>query len=185
MLVMSVFFTVTALQNGGMNSFFVVGLTSLHGTSAAAAGTALSGYLLAAALGTLLGGVLADYSSRHDLTSAAAFAISAVILLFIVLSPPGDILLVAVMTLSGLMQGAIRPARDMMVRAAVPEKAIGKAFGLVSSGTSIGGAVAPVIFGWLIDIGRPDLVFWLLIGFTGLCVLASVAPKEYRSVSVR
>ena len=73
----------------------------------------------------------------------------------------------------------------MMVRAAVPPNAIGKAVGFVSSGTSIGGAVAPVIFGWLIDIGRPDLVFWLLIGFTVLCILASVAPKEYRSVSVR
>jgi len=185
MLIMSVFFTVTALQNGGMQSFFVAGLTSLHGTSAAAAGTALSGYLLAAALGTLLGGVLADFSSRHDLTSAAAFAVSAAILLFIVLSPPGDVVLIAVMTLSGLMQGAIRPARDMMVRAAVPPSAIGKAFGFVSSGTSIGGAVAPVMFGWLIDIGRPDMVFYLLIAFTVLCVLASVAPKEYRSVSVR
>ena len=185
MLIMSVFFTVTALQNGGMQSFFVAGLTSLHGTSAAAAGTALSGYLLAAAIGTLLGGVLADFSSRHDLTSAAAFAVSAAILLFIVLAPPGDIVLISVMTLSGLMQGAIRPARDMMVRAAVPENAIGKAFGLVSSGTSIGGAVAPVMFGWLIDIGRPDLVFYLLIAFTLLCVVASVAPKEYRSVSVR
>ena len=185
MLIMSVFFTMTALQSGGMNSFFVVGLTSLHGTSAAAAGTALSAYLLAAAGGTLLGGLLADYSSRHDLTSAAAFAVSAVILLFIVLHPPGDAALIAVMGLSGLMQGAIRPARDMMVRAAVPPSAIGKAFGFVSSGTSIGGAVAPVIFGWLIDIGRPELVFWLLIGFTVLCILASVAPKEYRSVSVR
>jgi predicted MFS family arabinose efflux permease len=185
MLIMSVFFTMTALQSGGMNSFFVVGLTSLHGTSAAAAGTALSAYLLAAAGGTLLGGVLADYSSRHDLTSAAAFAVSAVILLFIVLSPPGDAVLIAVMGLSGLMQGAIRPARDMMVRAAVPPNAIGKAFGFVSSGTSIGGSVAPVIFGWLIDLGRPDLVFWLLIGFTVLCILASVAPKQYRSISVR
>jgi MFS family permease len=185
MLIMSAFFTMTALQSGGMNSFFVVGLTSLHGTSAAAAGTALSAYLLAAAGGTLLGGVLADYSSRHDLTSAAAFAVSAAILLFIVLSPPGDAVLIAVMGLSGLMQGAIRPARDMMVRAAVPPNAIGKAFGFVSSGTSIGGSVAPVIFGWLIDIGRPDLVFWLLIAFTVLCVLASVAPKEYRSVAVR
>ena len=119
MLIMSVFYTMTALQSGGMNSFFVVGLTSLHGTSAAAAGTALSAYLLAAAGGTLLGGVLADYSSRHDLTSAAAFAVSAVILLFIVLQPPGDAALIVVMGLSGLMQGAIRPARDMMVRAAV------------------------------------------------------------------
>jgi hypothetical protein len=34
-------------------------------------------------------------------------------------------------------------------------------------------------------ISPPDLVFWLLSAFTVLCVLASVAPKEYRSVAVR
>jgi predicted MFS family arabinose efflux permease len=185
MLIMSLFFTMTALQSGGMQTFFVTGLTALQGVSAEAAGAALSGYLLASAGGVLLGGVLADFTRRHDLTSGAAFAISALILLLVVLFPPGNLMLILLMTLSGLMQGSIRPARDMMVRAAVPPSAMGKAFGFVSSGTSVGGAVAPVLFGWLIDIGRPELVFYLLILFTALCVAASVAPKQVRTVSVR
>jgi MFS family permease len=95
-----------------------------------------------------------------------------------------SLLLILLMAVSGLMQGATRPARDMMVRAAVPPAAIGKAFGFVSSGTSIGGGVAPVLFGWFVDIGHADWVFYLMIAFTLFCVVASVAPKEVRSVEV-
>jgi MFS family permease len=62
---------------------------------------------------------------------------------------------------------------------------MGKAFGFVSSGASIGGAAAPIVFGWLIDIGRPEIVFYLLILFTLLCVGASIMPKETRDVDVR
>jgi MFS family permease len=185
MIIMSLFFTMTSLHSGGMQSFFVVGLTELHSITAVAAGTALSAYLLASAFGVLMGGVLADFTKRHDVTAAAAFAISAAILAVVTWFPMNDVILVAIMTVSGLMQGAIRPARDMMVRAAVPKGAMGKAFGFVSSGASIGGSLAPVLFGYLIDINRPDLVFYLLIFFTVLCVFASVAPKEHRTVEVR
>lgn len=185
MLIMSVFFTVTALHSGGMQSFFVVGLNSLHTTTTEAAGAALTGYLLASAFGVLLGGVLADFTKRHDLTAAFAFAVSAVLLGLVTFIPMDEFILIAIMTISGLMQGAVRPARDMMVRAAVPQGSMGKAFGFVSSGASIGGALAPVVFGYLIDINRPDLVFYLLIAFTVLCVGASIAPKEHRTVDVR
>lgn len=185
MIIMSLFFTVTSLHSGGMQSFFVVGLSALHTTTSEAAAAALSGYLLASAGGVLLGGVLADYTKRHDLTAAAAFAISAVIMALVTWVPMNEFILIAIMTFSGLMQGAVRPARDMMVRAAVPKGSMGKAFGFVSSGASIGGALAPVLFGYFIDIGRPDLVFYLLIAFTVLCILASVAPKEHREVEVR
>jgi FSR family fosmidomycin resistance protein-like MFS transporter len=185
MMIMFVFFTMTSLHSGGMTSFFVVGLTALHEATPAAAGTALSGYLLASAFGVLLGGVLADFTKRHDVASAVAFAVSAGVLLLITFVDVGAVLLFLVMTLSGLMQGSIRPARDMMVRALVPKGGMGRAFGFVSSGASIGGAAAPIVFGWLLDIGRPDIVFYLLIVFTLLCVGASIVPKETRDVDVR
>jgi MFS family permease len=185
MMIMFIFFTMTSLHSGGMQSFFVVGLTSLHDASAAAAGTALSGYLLASAFGVLLGGVLADFTKRHDVASAVAFGVSALILVLVTFIDVGAALLLFLMTLSGLMQGSIRPARDMMVRALVPKGTMGKAFGFVSSGASIGGAAAPIVFGWLIDIGRPEIVFYLLILFTLLCVGASIVPKETRDVDVR
>ena len=184
MLIMSAFFTATALQSGGMQSFFVVGLTALHGTDAATAGTALSAYLLAIAVGVLFGGLLADFYKRHDLTAAAAFLISAALLALLVWTPLPSLPLMIVMVVSGLMQGAVRPARDMMVRAVVPPGAMGKAFGVVYSGQAVGGAIAPVLFGWMVDLGRPDWVFYLMILFTLLCVAASFAPKALRTVAV-
>jgi MFS family permease len=185
MLIMFIFFTMTSLHSGGMTSFFVVGLTALHEATPAAAGTALSGYLLASAFGVLLGGVLADFTKRHDVASAIAFGVSALVLVLITFVDVGAVILLTVMTLSGLMQGSIRPARDMMVRAIVPKGTMGKAFGFVSSGAAIGGATAPILFGWLIDIGRAEIVFYLLILFTLLCVGASIVPKEARHVDVR
>jgi MFS transporter, FSR family, fosmidomycin resistance protein len=98
--------------------------------------------------------------------------------------PLAELPLIIVMVVSGLMQGAVRPARDMMVRAVVPANAMGKAFGVVSSGQAVGGAIAPVLFGWMVDLGRPDWVFYLMILFTLLCVAASFAPKALRSVEV-
>lgn len=184
MLIMSAFFTATALQSGGMQSFFVVGLTSLHGTDSATAGAALSVYLLAIAVGVLFGGLLADFYKRHDVTAAAAFLVSAALLALLVWTPLDRLPLMIVMTVSGLMQGAVRPARDMMVRAVVPPSAMGKAFGFVSSGQAVGGAIAPVLFGWMVDLGRPDWVFYLMILFTLLCVAASFAPKALRTVEV-
>lgn len=185
MMIMFIFFTMTSLHSGGMTSFFVVGLTELHNVPPAAAGSALSGYLLASAFGVLLGGVLADFTKRHDIAAAVAFGFSALVLVLVTFVDIGTVLLFIAMTLSGLMQGSIRPARDMMVRALVPKGTMGRAFGFVSSGASIGGAAAPIVFGWLVDIGRPDIIFYLLIAFTLLCVGASIVPKETKDVDVR
>jgi len=185
MMIMFIFFTMTSLHSGGMTSFFVVGLTEIHNVPPAAAGSALSGYLLASAFGVLLGGVLADFTKRHDVAAAVAFGFSALVLVLVTFVNIGTVLLFIAMTLSGLMQGSIRPARDMMVRALVPKGTMGRAFGFVSSGASIGGAAAPIVFGWLVDIGRPDVIFYLLILFTLLCVGASIVPKETKDVDVR
>ena len=44
----------------------------------------------------------------------------------------------------------------MLVHAAAPVGAEGCVFGIVSTGFSIGGAGGPVLFGWLLDSGRPQ-----------------------------
>jgi FSR family fosmidomycin resistance protein-like MFS transporter len=184
MMTMFMFYLIISLHSGGMTSFFVVGLSELHGDAPAGAATALSGYLLASAFGVLLGGVLADFTKRHDVAAAVAFIFSTAVLILVTFFDVGNWALVALMTLSGLMQGSIRPARDMMIRAIVPKSAMGRAFGFVSSGSSIGGAAAPIVFGWLMDIGRPDLILYSLIAFTVLCIGVSIVPKEMKDVDV-
>src|SRR2546430_1124866 len=65
---------------------------------------------------------------------------------------------------SGLMIGASRTPRDVMVKEAAPPGQIGKVFGFISSGMSLGGAIMPVPYGMLIDAGRPELVLVLVSG---------------------
>ena len=48
----------------------------------------------------------------------------------------------------------IMPSRDMLVRAAAPPGAMGRAFGIVTTGFSIGGTVGPMLFGWIMDPAR-------------------------------
>jgi FSR family fosmidomycin resistance protein-like MFS transporter len=58
--------------------------------------------------------------------------------------------------------GASRTPRDLMVKDASPPGQIGKVFGFVSAGLPLGNALTPVPFGFLIDMGRPDLVLVLV-----------------------
>src|SRR5437762_12975572 len=59
---------------------------------------------------------------------------------------------------SGLMFGASRTPRDLMVKDAARPGQIGKVFGFIGAGLSLGGAIMPVPYGMLIDAGRPELV---------------------------
>jgi MFS family permease len=67
--------------------------------------------------------------------------------------------LVAAMCCAGLLGGLIMPSRDMLVRAAAPPGAMGRTFGIVTSGFSIGGMIGPLMFGFIMDRGAPQWVF--------------------------
>ncbi len=51
-------------------------------------------------------------------------------------------------------------------------------FGFVTSGIAVGSALAPIPFGWLLDIGQPAWVFYLLAIFFMVALLTVMTPKE-------
>ncbi len=178
MLILFAFYLMTSLSGSGIRAFLVVALVALHDTPLVAASGALTGYLFASALGVLLGGVIADKTARHDIVAAVAFLFAALVILLLGVVALDTFFLVFLMTLAGLSQGIVRPSRDMMVRAITPKGATGKAFGFVSSSAAVGGAVAPVMYGWLLDIGRPEWVFYALAIFITGSVATAMVPKE-------
>lgn len=178
MLLFFFFFVMTSMTSSGMQSFSVTALTSLHGTALSSANAALTGFLFASAIGVLVGGVIADRTTRHNLVAAGAFAVTAATVFLVGAVSLPVVLLVTVLTLGGLMQGIIRPARDMMVRMVAPKGSTGKAFGFVSTGIAVGGALTPVLFGWIIDQGRPGLVFVLLGIFMIVALATIITPKK-------
>lgn len=180
MLLFFLFFAMTSMTSSGMQSFSVSALVDLHGVPLTAASTALTGYLFATAIGILVGGALADKTARHDIVAALAFIGTGVIVMLIAAVNLPAVLLITVMVVAGLMQGIIRPARDMMVRAVSPKGATGKVFGFVSGGIAAGGALAPIMFGYLMDLGKPEWVFYALAIFMTIAVATVAVPKAAR-----
>jgi len=159
LLGLTVFFVLLSLSGSGITNFSVAALTSAFGLPFAAANLALSAYLTANAFGVLGGGFVADRTRRHGQVAAAGFAVNAVIILLIATIGLPPLVLVVAMGIAGFLSGMIMPSRDMLVRAAAPAGAIGRAFGIVSMGLSTGGMIGPMLFGWIMDRGAPRWVF--------------------------
>jgi MFS family permease len=90
----------------------------------------------------------------------------------------GAALLIGVMGIGGLLNGVIQPSRDMIVRSATPPGSFGKVFGFVSTGFNIGGVVTPVLYGAMMDAGRPDWIFISVIVFILLSLLTVITRKR-------
>lgn len=172
------FYLLQALATNGLHSFIVAALAELHKTPLTAASTALTAYLIASAIGVLIGGYIVDKTPRHELVAVAALCGSAVLLVALGIVSLPIIVVIATMSFIGIFQGTVRPARDMLIRDLLPKEAFGKAISMVATGAAIGGAVAPVVFGWIMDIGRAQWLFYLLAGCLVLIALTVLLPKE-------
>jgi FSR family fosmidomycin resistance protein-like MFS transporter len=90
-------------------------------------------------------------------------------------------LLILVMSVSGLMTGALMPSRDMIVRQVTPAGAYGKVFGFVTNGFNIAGMASPLICGALMDRGEPRAVFLTLAASAALAIVAVVSVPRRRA----
>ncbi len=153
------FFFFYAVALVGFQTFSTAALTSLHGVTLVTASTALTAFLLGGAAGILVGGVVAARTQRHSLAAAISAGVPAALSLVIAAGGLSAPALVALMSLTGFVLGSIGPSRDIIVRGIAPAEARGKVYGFVYSGLDLAGLIAPLLFGWALDHGRPDLVF--------------------------
>lgn len=174
------FYTLTALGSGGLNNFLVSALNLLHGTAIPVATGALTGYLVGTTIGILLGGVLADRTQNHNLIAAFCFFATAIMIAIVASVDMPDPLLIASLTAQGMMHGIIMPSRDMIVRSVTPDGQYGKVFGFVTTGFSIGGIVAPMIFGFILDEFSAALVFYAIAAFMFLSMFTVFTSARWR-----
>jgi MFS family permease len=152
------FFLLSAMAGTAIQAFAITVLGELWGTPVAIGSLALTGYMVGATGGTLIGGWFADRYKKHLLFIVGLTVIAAVLILALGLVPMPAALLPVVAGLAGVALGASRTPRDVMLKDAIPPGQMGKVFGFVSSGLPLGGAITPVPFGWLIDLGLASLV---------------------------
>jgi MFS transporter, FSR family, fosmidomycin resistance protein len=162
MLLFFGFFLLTAMATSGMQSWLIPVLHDVHGLDLKAASLALTCFMAGATGGVLFGGWFADRSRRHLAFTVALTVIAAALILLVAFKTMADAATLSVLFAAGLLIGASRTPRDVMLKDASPPGQIGKVFGFVSAGLPLGGALAPVPFGYLIDQGRPDLVLVLV-----------------------
>jgi FSR family fosmidomycin resistance protein-like MFS transporter len=172
------FFVCIAMANGGIQTFSVVALGALHGTPASVANMGLSGFLLFSAAGVLVGGIIADRTPHHEWVAAVGFACTSTMAVLMGWVDMPSAVLIFVMSLGGLLNGIIQPSRDMMVRAVTPVGSFGKVFGFVSTGFNLGGVVAPLLYGWLMDRGQPQMIFAIVTVFILLGLVIAITRRK-------
>jgi MFS family permease len=176
-LVLFSFFAMSTLAGNGLHSFAIPVLNALHGTSVVDAGFAVGTYMLVSSFAVLVGGVIADRITRQDHFAAGVYAVSIIAVLAISLFQLHYVLLVLFFSMAGFCHGVVRPARDMMVREVTPEGSSGKVFGFIFTGQNVGGGIAPVLLGFMLDNFPPQYVFYASIGFLVLCVITILLPR--------
>jgi MFS transporter, FSR family, fosmidomycin resistance protein len=176
------FFTVSSMAGAGIQSWLITVLHSTHGLSLEAASSALTGYMIGTMSGVLVGGWVADRTDKHLAFVVVLTITGSALLLWVGLVSMAQIATVVVLFTGGLLIGASRTPRDVMVKDAAPPGQIGKVFGFVSAGLSLGGAIMPVPYGMLIDAGRPDLVLVLVaaLWLASLLFAGSTRTKRQR-----
>jgi FSR family fosmidomycin resistance protein-like MFS transporter len=165
------FFCLFSVAGTALREFAVAGLMALQDMPVAAAGGAISGFLFASAFGVLAGGYVADKTRRHDVEACVALFVTAILVAIIGGVDLHFTVLVFCFTIAGFFSGVIRPARDMMIRNAAPRGTTGKVFGFVFSGSSLGGGIAPVVYGFMLDTGKPSWIFYTSAAFMVLCMV--------------
>jgi len=174
------FFVMITFSTTGVQNYSVVALNEAYGTPIGMANTALTANLMLSAAGVLAGGWLASRIGHPQWIAVGSFLGIAVTGVVIGLTDLSFALLILVMSLNGFVNGLMQPSRDMLVRAVTPDGQFGKVFGFVTTGFNIGGVIAPLIFGYVMDAGHPRGVFFLVGGLSLLAVL-TVIPNFFRS----
>ncbi len=157
------FFFVLTFALGAIQNFSTPALQAMANVSLTTAAAALSGYMVVGAIGQVVGGFAMSrgwYDPDKGVALALGFSASMLALAATgVATGWGAEALVAIVILAGFGQGMAAPSRDLLIKKATPKGATGRVYGTVYSGLDVGLAVAPLLFGWLMDHGMPRGVF--------------------------
>ncbi len=127
----------------------------LHGVPLPLVAMCLTTYMVCSAGGMVLGGFLAADPARCERIVGVGFGVAAVIALLLALGSFAAAWMVPVLFgAMGFASGIAAPSRDLLVKRSTPDNASGRVYGVVYAGLDIGQAVAPLIFGVMMDHGQ-------------------------------
>jgi FSR family fosmidomycin resistance protein-like MFS transporter len=141
-------------------------------------------YMLGSAGGMVVGGFLAADAKRCERVVGLGFGIAAVLALLLAV---GNLAAWTVPVLFGLMgfaSGMAGPSRDLLVKSATPDNASGRVYGVVYAGLDIGQALAPLLFGLMMDNGQYRSVLLGLVVLQLVLVASAFNVRRMRRRAV-
>jgi MFS family permease len=126
----------------------------LHGVPLPLVAMCLTIYMLGSAGGMVLGGFLASDAARCERIVGLGFSISAALALLLAVGHLAAWMVPVLFGLMGFASGMAGPSRDLLVKRSTPDNASGRVYGVVYAGLDIGQAIAPLLFGLLMDQGQ-------------------------------
>ena len=156
----------------------------LHDVPVALVAICLTIYMLGSAGGMVLGGFLAADARRCERVVGLGFGIAAASALLLAL---GNLYAWTVPVLFGLMgfaSGVAGPSRDLLVKKSTPDNASGRVYGVVYAGLDIGQALAPLLFGMLMDNGQYRSVLLGLVLLQGVLVASAFNMRLVRRTAL-
>ncbi|MFL5303015.1 MAG: MFS transporter, partial [Anaeromyxobacteraceae bacterium] len=183
------FFLVSTMSFGAIQNFAPAVFAAVYGLSLASATTALTAYHLGSAAGILAGGFLAGrHPAREERVIATMLLLAALTAIGLATGAAPAWVVLPGMAIVGFCTGAATPSRDLLVRRAALSRcgpdALGRVYGFVYSGLDVGLAVAPLLFGGLLDRGHHLLVLGGVATLQILAVAAALAVGR-RETSAR
>lgn len=148
------FFTCTSIALSAVQNFTIPMLGDVYGIDKVMAGTTLSAYMLASALGMIAGGFLVNATPNNERTVAMSLIAAGGLLVLLASGVLASPLAMVVVGLAGFCAGVSTPSRDMLIRRVTPKGATGTVYGLVYSGMDVGASLGPVGFGLMLDAGH-------------------------------
>lgn len=147
------FFACTSIALSSVQNYTIPLLGQLYDLSKVAASSALSGYMVASAVGMAAGGFLVSANPRTERTVMVALILAGLTLVVLALGLVPAAFAAPVVALAGFCSGVAAPSRDMLIRRVTPKGSTGSVYGLVYSGMDVGSALGPLAFGLLLDAG--------------------------------
>ncbi|RZL61534.1 MAG: MFS transporter [Variovorax sp.] len=178
------FFFLYAVVISVVQTFAPVAAGKLHAVPPALVAMCLSIYMVASAGGMVLGGFLAADPSRCERIVGIGFGAACVLALVLAFAQFPAIWVPVIFGAMGFASGIAGPSRDLLVKRSTPANATGRVYGVVYAGLDIGQALAPLVFGWLMDHGRYTVVIAGLALVQGVFVASAFNVTRVRRTAL-
>jgi len=163
----------SSTANWGFTSYAVVFLTDGYGVALDTANLTLTAVFVVSAGAILLGGDLADRVAPGPVL-IGSFAALVVLLAVVAAEVVSPLAAIALMLGVGAARSLPGPARSKLTDSFSPDDGVGKSFAVITVGIMLGSAVAPPVFGYLIEARGLSTTFFAVAGVALLATLVTV-----------